>query len=100
MAGLTGANERRQVLFFTGTSPFAMKWPVSCSSMTPTGFFSLYRPTNPSSSTHPSWLLSTLAGQRVETGRAVNYQEGILIKFFIVAARLQPEGPDADGRLI
>lgn len=28
-----------------------------------------------------------------EAGRAVNYQEGILIKFFIVAAWLQPGGP-------
>lgn len=37
-------------------------------------------------------LPSTLAAQRVETGRVVNYQEGILIKFFIVAAQVTTLG--------
>ena len=57
--------------------------------------FSLYRPTIPFLPSTPASLASFHPhpdAKRVETGRAVNYQEGILIKFFIVAVRLQPEG--------
>ena len=49
----------------------------------------------------PLWLPSTLARapKGLRPGRAVNYQEGILIKFFIVAVQgYNQQGPDAEPR--